>query len=91
MAQGAATAQRPASAGARAVSLLCSRGEAWGRKVHGPAWAILAAGGVLAGIGFTMALYIAWLALSERLLLAAKIGILTGSALCAVLGLALLL
>lgn len=38
-----------------------------------------------------MALFIAGLALSERLFLAAKIGILTGSALCAVLGLALLL
>ena len=50
-----------------------------------------AAGGVLAGIGFTMALFIAGLALSERLLLVAKISILTGSALCAVLGLALLL
>lgn len=58
---------------------------------EGISWAILAAGGVLAGIGFTMALFIAGLALSERLLLAAKISILTGSALCAVLGLALLL
>jgi NhaA family Na+:H+ antiporter len=58
---------------------------------EGISWAILAAGGVLAGIGFTMSLFIAGLALSERLLLAAKIGILTGSALCAVLGLALLL
>jgi NhaA family Na+:H+ antiporter len=58
---------------------------------EGMSWGILAAGGVLAGIGFTMALFIAGLALSERLLFAAKIGILTGSALCAVLGLALLL
>ena len=58
---------------------------------EGVSWGILAAGGVLAGIGFTMSLFIAGLALSEPLLLAAKIGILTGSALCAVLGLALLL
>ena len=58
---------------------------------EGVSWGILAAGGVLAGIGFTMSLFIAGLALSEPLLLAAKIGILTGSALCAVLGSALLL
>jgi NhaA family Na+:H+ antiporter len=57
----------------------------------GVSWGILAAGGVLAGIGFTMSLFIAGLALSERLLIAAKIGILTGSVLSAVLGLALLL
>jgi hypothetical protein len=62
-------------------------GEAPRRNILGDS----SAGGVLAGIGFTMALFIAGLALSERLLLAAKIGILTGSALCAVLGLALLL
>jgi len=42
-------------------------------------------------LALPMAHFIAGLALSERLLLAAKIGILTGSALCAVLGLALLL
>jgi NhaA family Na+:H+ antiporter len=58
---------------------------------EGISWGILAAGGVLAGIGFTMSLFIAGLALSDPLLLAAKIGILTGSAVCAVLGLALLL
>jgi len=58
---------------------------------EGISWGILAAGGVLAGIGFTMSLFIAGLALSERLLLAAKIGILTGSVLSAVLGFALLL
>jgi Na+:H+ antiporter, NhaA family len=58
---------------------------------EGISWGILAAGGVLAGIGFTMSLFIAGLALSERLLFAAKIGILTGSVLSAVLGFALLL
>jgi NhaA family Na+:H+ antiporter len=58
---------------------------------EGVSWGILAAGGVLAGIGFTMSLFIAGLALSEQLLDAAKIGILSGSGLCAVLGMALLL
>jgi NhaA family Na+:H+ antiporter len=58
---------------------------------EGASWGILTGGGVLAGIGFTMSLFIAGLALSERLLDAAKIGILTGSVLSAVLGLALLL
>ncbi len=57
---------------------------------EGVSWGILAAGGVLAGIGFTMSLFIAGLALSKELLDAAKIGILSGSALCAVLGMALL-
>ncbi len=60
------------------------------RLPDGISWSILAAGGVLAGIGFTMSLFIAELALSDRLLVAAKVGILTGSALCAVLGLTLL-
>jgi len=57
---------------------------------EGVSWGILAAGGVLAGIGFTMSLFIAGLALSEPLLDAAKIGILSGSALCGVVGMALL-
>jgi NhaA family Na+:H+ antiporter len=56
----------------------------------GISWSILASGGVLAGIGFTMSLFIAGLAFSETLLSAAKVGIFTGSALCAVLGLVLL-
>jgi len=58
---------------------------------EGISWVVLSAGGVLAGIGFTMSLFIAGLAFSESLLDAAKVGILTGSALCAMLGLALLL
>lgn len=53
---------------------------------EGVSWSILAAGGVLAGIGFTMALFIADLALEGVLLNAAKVGILSGSALCAVVG-----
>lgn len=57
----------------------------------GISWGVLAGGGVLAGIGFTMALFIAGLALNDPLLDAAKLGILMGSALCAVLGMALLI
>ena len=49
-------------------------------------WRVLAAGGILAGIGFTMALFIASLALEGALLNAAKVGILSVSALCAVIG-----
>jgi len=53
-------------------------------------WGVLAAGGVLAGIGFTMSLFIAGLALGDDLLEAGKIGILAGSAICALIGMALL-
>ena len=51
---------------------------------------MLAGGGCLAGIGFTMALFIANLALPGSELSAAKVGILGGSLLSAVLGMALL-
>src|SRR5262249_4478511 len=44
-------------------------------------WGALTAGGALAGVGFTMSLSIAGLALSERLPDAAKVGILAASAL----------
>jgi Na+:H+ antiporter, NhaA family len=53
-------------------------------------WGTLAAGGVLAGIGFTMSMFLAGLALHGQLLAAAKIGILCGSAVSAVLGMLLL-
>jgi len=56
------------------------------RLPEGVNWSILAAGGVLAGIGFTMALFIASLALENALLNAAKVGILSGSAVAAVAG-----
>ena len=56
------------------------------RLPAGVNWSILTAGGILAGIGFTMALFIAGLALEGRLLNAAKVGILSGSALSAVIG-----
>src|SRR5262249_45090446 len=61
------------------------------RLPEGVSWGVLAAGGVLAGVGFTMSLFIAGLALDERMVDAAKVGILTASILCAVIGSALLL
>jgi Na+:H+ antiporter, NhaA family len=53
-------------------------------------WGLLAAGGLLAGIGFTMALFIANLAFSPSLINAAKFGILSASIASATLGIALL-
>ncbi len=53
-------------------------------------WGLLAGGGLLAGIGFTMALFIADLALDDALINAAKLGILSASVASAVAGLAVL-
>jgi NhaA family Na+:H+ antiporter len=53
-------------------------------------WRTLAAGGCLSGIGFTMALFIAGLALDPAQLDAAKVGILAGSAVSGILGMGLL-
>ncbi len=53
-------------------------------------WRLLAGGGLLAGIGFTMALFIANLAFSSSLINAAKLGILSASVLSAVAGITLL-
>lgn len=53
-------------------------------------WPILAAGSVLTGIGFTMALFIAELAFDTALLDSAKLGILGASIVSAGLGLAVL-
>ena len=53
-------------------------------------WSILTAAGFLAGIGFTMALFIAGLALDDALLDPAKVGILVGSALSGAVGVAML-
>jgi NhaA family Na+:H+ antiporter len=53
-------------------------------------WSLLAAGGLLAGIGFTMSLFIAGLAYSPLMLDAAKIGILAASVAAAVGGLLML-
>jgi NhaA family Na+:H+ antiporter len=60
------------------------------RLPQGVTWGALAAGGLLAGIGFTMALFIAGLALEGELLAAAKVGILGASAIAAVIGTGLL-
>lgn len=53
-------------------------------------WRLLAGGGLLAGIGFTMALFIANLAFSQSLIEGAKLGILSASVVSAVAGVALL-
>ncbi len=60
------------------------------RLPDGVGWLTLAGGGLLAGIGFTMALFIAGLALEGEALDAAKVGILAASAVAAVLGMTLL-
>ena len=53
-------------------------------------WAAIVAGGFLGGIGFTMALFIAGLALDDALLDSAKVGILMGSLVSALVGMGLL-
>jgi NhaA family Na+:H+ antiporter len=58
---------------------------------EGVSWGKLAGGSCLAGIGFTMALFIAGLAVEGAMLSSAKIGVLAGSVVSAVLGIALLL
>jgi len=62
----------------------------WARLPEGVSWPVLIAGSCLAGIGFTMALFIAGLALEGQQLAFAKVGVLAASALAALLGLALL-
>jgi NhaA family Na+:H+ antiporter len=54
-------------------------------------WRMLAGGGLLAGIGFTMALFIAHLAFDASLIDSAKLGIFLASVVSAVAGLALLM
>jgi NhaA family Na+:H+ antiporter len=53
-------------------------------------WGMLAGGGLLAGIGFTMALFIADLAFDDALINAAKLGILSASVASAAAGLSVL-
>jgi len=60
------------------------------RLPDGVGWAGIAGAGALAGIGFTMALFVAELALREPLLDTAKVGIIFGSAAAAVIGLSAL-
>jgi NhaA family Na+:H+ antiporter len=61
------------------------------RLPEGVSWPMVIGGGFLAGIGFTMALFIGGLALSGDMLDAAKIGIIAGSVLSAVFGVLILL
>lgn len=53
-------------------------------------WTLVAGGGLLAGIGFTMALFIANLAFSPDVIGEAKLGIFAASAVSAAAGLVLL-
>ncbi|RIK76048.1 MAG: Na+/H+ antiporter NhaA [Planctomycetota bacterium] len=60
----------------------------------GVGWGMIAAGGCLSGIGFTMALFIANLALAplgDEVLSAGKIGVLCGSAAAAIIGMGMFL
>jgi NhaA family Na+:H+ antiporter len=58
---------------------------------EGVGWGAMLGAGLLAGIGFTMALFIAGLALESPLLEAAKIGVLAASALAAAAGVLVLI
>jgi NhaA family Na+:H+ antiporter len=60
------------------------------RLPQGVGWGAVLAGGCLCGIGFTMAMFIASLALEGDLLNTAKIGVLTASLISAVVGMLLL-
>jgi NhaA family Na+:H+ antiporter len=54
-------------------------------------WTAILGGGILAGIGFTMAIFIASLAMEGVMLSAAKVGILVGSVASAIVGMLVLL
>jgi NhaA family Na+:H+ antiporter len=59
----------------------------WCRLPPGVSWSGIALVGLLAGIGFTMSIFIAMLAYTDRVLLdAAKLGVLAGSLVAALLG-----
>ncbi|UCC83502.1 MAG: Na+/H+ antiporter NhaA [Gemmatimonadota bacterium] len=60
------------------------------RLPEGVGWRALGGGGFLAGIGFTMALFIAGLALEGEILDAAKVGVLGASVVAAVIGMSIL-
>ena len=61
----------------------------WCRLPPGVSWGGVCLIGLLAGIGFTMSIFIAMLAFAdEGLLAAAKLGVLVGSLTAAILGLA---
>jgi len=63
----------------------------WARLPEDIRWSTMAAAGCLAGIGFTMALFIAGLALTGDALDTAKVGVLCGSGISALLGMGMLL
>jgi hypothetical protein len=69
---------------------LTGRQAASGCLPDGVSWRHLIAGGILGGIGFTMALFIAELALIEPQLDNAKVGVLAGYFFSAVVGMAML-
>jgi len=60
------------------------------RLPEGVNWSMLIYSSILTGIGFTMSLFIADLALDGSALDAAKVGVLTASTVCAVVGMGLL-
>jgi Na+:H+ antiporter, NhaA family len=60
------------------------------RRPEGVTWTVFAGGGLLTGIGFTMSLFISGLALEGASLDAAKVGILAGSGVAALLGMCVL-
>ncbi|MEE9608088.1 MAG: Na+/H+ antiporter NhaA [Myxococcota bacterium] len=61
------------------------------RLPEGVSWLVLLGGGCLAGIGFTMSLFISGLALEGAVLDAAKVGVLVASLVSGAIGMALLL
>jgi NhaA family Na+:H+ antiporter len=62
----------------------------WARLPEGVGWRLITGGGCLAGIGFTMAIFIAGLAVEGELLADAKVGILGASLVAGLLGLSLI-
>ena len=60
----------------------------WASLPSGISWSAMVGAGCLAGVGFTMSLFIAGLALDSEHLDAGKIGVLAGSTVSAILGLA---
>lgn len=63
----------------------------WAALPRGVTWPVIIGAGCLAGIGFTMSLFVASLGLEGDLLLAAKTGVLGGSLVGAALGFVIIL
>ena len=77
-------------AGVVLFSLLAVRAKV-ARLPEGVSWRMVLGGGFLSGIGFTMSLFVAGLALAGDLLTAGKVGTLCGSAASAIAGAAVLM